>query len=68
VTRRLAAWLAARLGMELHYPPKPPPDRGAGTLVNDGTPCHPWPDDGERYESRKAASRDPLDRGERPWH
>jgi hypothetical protein len=61
VIRRLATFLAARLGMELHYPPAddPPGGEPAGTRANDGTPCRPWPDTGERYEPRKAAARHP---------
>ena len=38
--RWLAAWLARRQGMELHYPERAdPPLEAQGTNANDGTPC-----------------------------
>ena len=56
--RRIAERLAGELGMELHYPPaREPETERSGTLANDGTPCAPWPDEGERYERRKALGR-----------
>lgn len=37
---RITSWLAARQGLELHYPERAEPEsERAGTLANDGTPC-----------------------------
>jgi len=40
IRRALASRLAASIGMELHYPPRPEPDtERAPSNRNDGTPC-----------------------------
>ena len=45
----IVAWLARRLGMELHYPPaREPSSEPRSTLADDGRPCSPWPAESER--------------------